>query len=81
MAMVHKRLFHGTDVDARYVAVIKPKWGALASFLLAVTYIVPLWIYLVGNLRHALGPFAYRLAVFLYGPVWGVSLVVVVLML
>src|SRR5262245_50234412 len=38
------------------------KWGSLFSFLLTVTFIVPPWIYLVGDLRAAIGPFAYALA-------------------
>jgi hypothetical protein len=54
------------------------KWGGLASFLLAVTFIVPSLIYLFGDLRTATGPFAYALADFLYGPVWAASLVMAV---
>jgi hypothetical protein len=54
------------------------KWGALASFLLAVVFIVPSLIYLLGDLRTAIGPFAYALADFLYGPVWAASLVTAV---
>lgn len=57
------------------------KWGSLASFLLAVTFFVPGSIYLVGNLKTAIGPIAYDLADFLYGPVWAVSLVVMVFVL
>jgi len=53
------------------------KWGGIASFLMAVAYIVPGLIYLMGDLRHALGPLAYDLADFLYGPVWAASLVMV----
>jgi hypothetical protein len=51
------------------------KWGGLASFLLAVTFIVAPLIYFVGNLRDAMGPLSYDLADFLYGPVWAASLV------
>lgn len=51
------------------------KWGGLASFLLAVAFIVPPWIYLVGDLRAATGPFVYALADFLFGPVCAASLV------
>ena len=40
-------------------------------------YCAPL-IYLVGNLRDAMGPFAYSVADFLYGPVWAASLVALV---
>lgn len=54
------------------------KWGGLASFLLAVTFIVAPLIYLFGDLRTALGPLAYDLADFLYGPVWAASLVTAV---
>ena len=45
------------------------KWGALASFLMAVALIVAPLIYLTGDLRLAYGPFAFNLADFLYGPV------------
>ena len=54
------------------------KWGGLASFLLAVTFIVAPLIYFMGNLRDAMGPLAYDLADFLYGPVWAASLVTIV---
>jgi hypothetical protein len=54
------------------------KWAGLASFLMAMTFIVAPLIYLVGNLRDALGPLSYDLADFLYGPVWAASLVTVV---
>ena len=54
------------------------KWGGLASFLLAVAFIVAPLIYLMGNLRDAMGPLAYALADFLYGPVWAASLVTAV---
>jgi hypothetical protein len=64
--------------SARTTAVTNQKWGGLASFLLAVTFIVPQFIYLVGNLRSAYGPFAYSLADLLAGPVWAASLVMMV---
>lgn len=51
------------------------KLGGTASFLMAITFFVPGLIYLVGDLRSALGPIAYHLADFLYGPVWALSLV------
>lgn len=54
------------------------KWGGVASFLLAITFLVPAFIYLVGDLRSALGKSAYHLADFLYGPVWSASLIMVV---
>jgi len=78
---------HGTDItnikdrkdaNARTSAVTIQKWGGLASFLLAVSYIVAPLIYLVGDLRAAFGPFAYDLADLLYGPVWATSLVTAV---
>jgi hypothetical protein len=53
----------------------------ISSILLAVAFIVAPSIYLVGNLRDAMGPFAYNVADFLYGPVWAVSLVSLVLVL
>jgi len=54
------------------------KWGGLASFLLAATFIIAPLIYFTGNLRDALGPLSYDLADFLYGPVWAASLVTAV---
>jgi hypothetical protein len=62
-------------------AVTLQKWGAIASFLLVVTFVVPLGLYLTGKLGVLSGPLAYDLADLLYGPVWGASLVVVVLAL
>jgi hypothetical protein len=53
------------------------KWGGLASFLLAVSFIVAPLIYLTGNLRDAIGVFAYDLADFLYGPILSASLIAV----
>jgi hypothetical protein len=53
------------------------KWGGLASFLLAVSFVVAPLIYLTGNLRDAIGVFAYDLADFLYGPILSASLIVV----
>jgi hypothetical protein len=67
-----------TDADARTSAVTIQKWGGLASFLLALTFIVAPLIYLLGDLRDAMGPFAYSMADFLYGPVWAASLVTAV---
>jgi hypothetical protein len=57
------------------------KWGALASFLLAASFIVAPLIYLTGNLRDAMGIFAYNLADFLYGPILSASLVTVIYIL
>jgi len=67
-----------TDANTRTSSLTTQKWGGLASFLLAVAFIVAPFIYLVGNLRDAIGPFAYALADFLYGPVWAASLVTAV---
>ena len=50
----------------------------ISSILLAVAFIVAPLIYLVGNLRDAMGPFSYAVADFLYGPVWAASLVTLV---
>ena len=59
-----------------------PRFTALiSSILLAVAFIVAPLIYLVGNLRDAMGPFAYSVADFLYGPVWAASLISIVFML
>jgi len=57
------------------------KWGGLASFLLAVSFIVAPLIYLTGNLRDSLGVFTYSLADFLYGPILSASLIAVVYVL
>lgn len=53
------------------------KWGGLASFLLAVSFVVPPFIYLTGNVRDAVGIFAYDLADFLFGPILSASLITV----
>lgn len=53
----------------------------LGSILLAVASVVAPFIYLVGNLRDALGPLSYDVADFLYGPVWAASLISVVFVL
>lgn len=57
--------------------MITNKWGGLASFLFAISFIVAPLIYLMGNLRDTLGIFAYDLADFLYGPVLSTSLITV----
>lgn len=57
------------------------KWGGLASFLLAVSFIAAPLIYLTGNLRDSFGPFMYSLADSLYGPVVSVSLVTLIYVL
>ena len=53
----------------------------ISSILLAVAFIVAPAIYLFGNLRDAMGSFAYAVADFLYGPVWAASLVALIFML
>ena len=59
-----------------------PRSAALiSSILLAVAFIVAPLIYLVGNLRDAMGPFSYAVADFLYGPVWAASLIALVFIL
>jgi hypothetical protein len=57
------------------------KWGGLASFLLAVSFIVAPLIYFIGSLRDAIGIYAYNLADFLYGPILASSLVIVIFVL
>ncbi len=57
------------------------KWGALASFLIAVSFVVAPLIYLSGNLRDTIGVFTYDLADFLYGPILAASLVTVIYVL
>lgn len=57
------------------------KWGGLASFLMAVAFVVAPTIYLVGNLQDDFGPLTYSLADFLYGPLWAASLVTAVVAL
>jgi hypothetical protein len=59
--------------------LVYPRSAALISaILLAVALFVAPFIYLVGNLRDAMGPFSYDLADFLYGPVWAASLITLV---
>jgi hypothetical protein len=57
------------------------KWGGLACFLMAAAFLVAPLIYLMGNLRDAMGPFTYSVADLLYGPLWGASLVMAVIVL
>ena len=57
------------------------KWGGLASFLIALSFMVAPPIYLIGNLRDAMGRLGYNLADFLSGPVLSVSLVTLVYVL
>ena len=64
--------------NPKWTAVPIQKWGGLASLLLPVALIASSLIYLMANLRDAMGPFAYSLADFMYGPVWAASLVTTV---
>ena len=54
------------------------KLGGVASFLMAVSFIVAPLIYLIGNLRDTIGVFSYNLADFLYGPVVSASLITLI---
>lgn len=67
-----------TMFNIKWLAVPIQKWGGLASFLWGVAFIVAPLIYLLGNLRDAMGAFAYSVADLLYGPVWAASLVTMV---
>ena len=67
-----------TRADSTASAQTLQKWGGLASFLLAASFITAPMIYLFGNLRDTFGPFSYSVADFLYGPVWAASLVTAV---
>jgi hypothetical protein len=67
-----------TMLNTKWTTVTIQKWGGLASFMLVVAFIVPLGIYLTGNLRDPSGRLSYALADFLYGPVWAASLVTAV---
>jgi hypothetical protein len=66
------------EANAAFTIRTIEKWGALASFLLAVVFIVPEMIYLVGNLREANGPLTYAMADLLYGPVRAACLVMAI---
>jgi hypothetical protein len=57
------------------------KWGAAASFMMALAMPAALWVYLTGNLQQPFGPLLYALADLLYGPVWGACLIIAVLAL
>ncbi len=70
-----------TMFNLKWASAPIQKWGGLASFLLPIAVIASSVIYLIGNLRDAMGPLAYSLADFLAGPVWAVSLVTGVLAL
>jgi hypothetical protein len=57
------------------------KWGAVASFLIAVSFVVAPLIYLTGNSSDIFGLTAYDLADFLYGPVLSANLITVIYVL
>jgi hypothetical protein len=57
------------------------KLGGVASFLMAVSFIVAPLIYLIGNLRDTIGIFSYNFADFLYGPVISASLITLIYVL
>jgi hypothetical protein len=57
------------------------KWGGVASFLLAVSFVLAPLIYLTGNLRDTTGILAYDVADFLYGPILSASLVTLIYVL
>lgn len=79
VGIVREHMLLITEGDRMKKILANPRSAALiSSFLLAVAFIVAPLIYLVGDLRDAMGPFAYSLADFLYGPVWAASLVTVV---
>jgi hypothetical protein len=79
IGIVTEHVLSITKGNAMKNTLAYPRVAALISaILLAVAFIVAPFIYLVGNLRDALGPFSYNVADFLYGPVWAASLVALV---
>jgi hypothetical protein len=72
------RCSNALGANKRTSDVTIKKWGGLASFLLAVAFFLPEWIYLTGNLQEANGPLTYALADLLYGPVKAACLILVV---
>jgi hypothetical protein len=54
------------------------KWISTAPFSLAAAYLVSRLIYLTGDYRAALGPAAYALADFFYGPLFAAGLVITI---
>jgi hypothetical protein len=80
--IVRERVLSITQGDSMKNTLAYPRSATLISaILLAVAFIIAPMIYLVGNLRDAMGPFAYAMADFLSGPVWAASLVSIVFML
>jgi hypothetical protein len=70
-----------TRADTLTKGLTVPQWDALAAFVLALSFVVAPFIYLVGDLRAAMGVLAYNVADFLYGPAWAASLVTLVVAL
>jgi hypothetical protein len=82
LGVIRERVLSITERGMMKNVFAAPRSASLiSSILLVVAFIVAPLIYLVGNLRDAMGPFAYALADFLYGPVWAASLVTLVFML
>lgn len=82
LGIVREHVLFLTEGVAMKNTLANPRPAALISaMLLAVTFFVAPWIYLVGNLGDPMGPFNYAVADFLYGPVWAASLVSLVFML
>jgi hypothetical protein len=82
LGIVKEHVLLITEGDIMKNVLTRPGSAALISaILLAVASILAPFIYLVGNLRDALGPLSYDVADFLYGPVWAACLVSVVFML
>jgi hypothetical protein len=70
-------LVYNAQTNTKTSFMTPQRWGALASFLLAISFFIAPPIYLTGNLRDAMGVFSYQLADFLYGPVLAASLITV----
>jgi len=70
-----------TERTAAVITHPLQRWGGAASIVMASAFIAAPLIYLTGNLRDPLGALTYSLADLLYGPVWGVCLVVSMLAL
>ncbi|NTW07943.1 MAG: hypothetical protein HGA28_00045 [Anaerolineaceae bacterium] len=52
------------------------KWGAIGFWFMALSFVVPPFIYLTGNLRDRFGAISYDLADLLYGPILSASIVI-----
>jgi hypothetical protein len=52
------------------------KWGAISFWIMALSLVVPPFIYLTGNLRDRFGAITYDLADLLYGPIFSASIVI-----